>query len=192
MPRPRKPIYLRLAVTKYNDKLQKMENVKMVKNYEGADVELTANPDDVKSGEVTESFTITVQTKDNDTNEVKVHYKNDDEPFTWTKVDNYADVIKRHGGELTDDAISFLGEVFAGEKNGAAIAELIAQDNSIARANAKNNQYQKVVNKFKPQSEEDKAKAFERMAEIFSKQAGVTLETAKNMLKQTMSQSAAA
>jgi len=99
----------------------------------------------------TDYFKITVT---DDGPEKKVLYENDKEPFDFYAVDNHADVLRSLGAEVSDEAVTFLGEALPGEANGKAIASLIELVNRVNRANAKNNQYQKVMNQYKPLTEE--------------------------------------
>lgn len=196
MPRKRKPIYLRLAVGRKSTTIEDMimsNELKTVKDYEGNEKTLTADPDKISSGTIVETFKVTVKTKDKETGEEKTHYTNDDEPFSWDKVENIYGVFTDHEISLSDEAMAFMAEVFKSEdkkvdkKNIEGLASLVEQHNGVKRANAKNNAYQKVVNKFTPQTAEDIEKAFNRMAETFSKQAGVTLEMAKTILRNAAS-----
>ena len=153
-----------------------------VTSFEGVEFEVTDKPEDVSSGKLVETFSISVATEDETTGEKTVHYANKNEPFEWNKVNSFPDVIAAHGGKLSEDAISFLGEALAGEENGKAVKSLIDSHNAVERANAKNNAYQRVMNNKKPMSQDDKDKAFNRMVETFAKLNNITLDVAKATL----------
>jgi hypothetical protein len=125
----------------------------------------------------TDTFKITV-TDETD----KELYTNDKEPFEYFEVDNIADVFRSLGGEVSEEAVTFLGEALSGESNGKAVKNLIDLVNRTNRANAKNNQYQKVMNQYKPLTEEKRESAIESIISNFARINKVSLEQARETL----------
>lgn len=167
------------AVNSYGIPLEPKDASDAVKS--GA-LKLTENPDEAGSGVVVEKFTITVKSKDSTTGEETTHYTSDSQPFAWNKVDSLPGVFAAEEAALTEDQISFLGEAFPGEKQGQVVAKLVALYNSDERAKAKANEYQRIMIKFKPVSEEDKASAVERAIDNVVKAFGLSREKARAMV----------
>lgn len=136
--------------------------------------------DKVSSGRIVEGFSITVK-DDNGT-----YFESKNQPFGWTKVDSLAGVLESEGGELTDDAISFLGEALSGEKNGKAVKALVEVYNAYTRGNAKGAEYQRILNAKLPISEESKGKKRESMINLFMLTEKVSREKATETLKVAM------
>ena len=125
------------------------------------------------------SGTFKISVSDDNGNEI---YANDSEAYEYEQVDSLPAAINRYGGDLTGDAISFLSEALAGEKNQAAVTEIVDLINGKLKANAKNSAYQTIANAKKPMSADDKRKAFDRMVDMFAKLNGVTVDEARKTL----------
>lgn len=133
--------------------------------------------DKVIGEKVEETFSIKV-TDDNDA----VLYENDKEPFSWLKVTGLSEVIESLGGSVSEEANAFIAEALPGDDNGKAIKAIVDLFNKNQRANAKNNRYQSVMNQYKPMSEDDAAKAFDRMVTLFAKINKVSEDVARKSL----------
>lgn len=133
--------------------------------------------DKVIGEKVDETFSIKV-TDDNDA----VLYENDKEPFSWLKVTGLSEVIESLGGSVSEEANAFIAEALPGDDNGKAIKAIVDLFNKNQRANAKNNRYQSVMNQYKPMSEDDAAKAFDRMVTLFAKINKVSEDVARKSL----------
>jgi hypothetical protein len=124
-------------------------------------------------------FTITV--KDD---EGKVVYQNKEEKFKYPKVDGLANILRYFGAELTDDAITFIGEALKGEEAGKAHQRLVEVVNGYLYDTHKANAYAKVLNEHKPLSEESLINSQARMVRDFMRQSNVDAESAISTLKQ--------
>lgn len=133
--------------------------------------------DKVIGTKVDETFSITVT----DDNEVEL-YKNEKEAYSWLKVSGLSEVIESLGGSVSDEANAFIAEALPGDENGKAIKAIVDLFNKNQRANAKNNRYQSVMNQYKPMSEDDAAKAFDRMVVTFAKLNKVSEDIARKTL----------
>lgn len=151
------------------------------KNRNSVDYMVNANMTDKVIGtKVDETFSITV-TDDNDAE----LYKNEKETYSWQKVDSLSQVIESLGGSVSDEANAFIAEALPGDENGKAIKTIVELFNKNTRANAKNNRYQSVMNQYKPMSEDDAAKAFDRMVSLFAKINKVSEDVARKTLSTT-------
>lgn len=133
--------------------------------------------DKVIGEKVEETFSIKV-TDDNDA----VLHENDKEPFSWLKVTGLSEVIESLGGSVSEEANAFIAEALPGDDNGKAIKAIVDLFNKNQRANAKNTRYQSVMNQHKPMSEDDAAKAFDRMVTLFAKINKVSEDVARKSL----------
>lgn len=154
------------------------------KQIESGEVKVTQDVDKAE-GPVIETFSITVKGKvDSEGVETdKIFYEADKQPFGWTRVTNLPGVFSTLGAEMTDDQITFVGQAFSGEKQGEALLHLIELFNADERNKAKSNEYARILNLYKPASEEDKAKAKENLVKNYAKAYGVSLESAREALK---------
>lgn len=144
---------------------------------------VTESPKDVTAGRIVETFSIKV--KDD---EDKVIYQEDNQPFEWNKVDSIFGVITAEGGNLTEEQIAFMTEALSDsdkEKNpnGKAVRAVVDMYNSVTRANAKQNEYARVMNLKKPLIGEKLESAVENMVTTFARINKVSLETARETLK---------
>lgn len=146
---------------------------------------ITKDPDAITSGKLVGDFKITVKTKDKDTGEEKILFESETQPFGYMKFDSLAGVLENEGAELSDDQVKFLGEALSGEKNGEAVKSLIDSYNGLVRTNAKNNEYGRVFSRYAPMTEETKTKKVQSIVRNFAQVAGITEETAREMLKAT-------
>lgn len=127
----------------------------------------------------TKSATFSIKVTDDDD---KVIFENEKAPFNYQEVASLAQVIQSEGGKLSDDQISFIAEAFAGDENGKAVKNVVDLYNSKLKAQAKANAYAKLMNQYKPLSEDDAAKVFERMVDNYVRLYKVSFEVAKAKL----------
>ena len=106
-------------------------------------------------------------------------YENSAAPYNYEKVDSLADIFEANEAALSEDQINFMGEVFSSEAQGKVVLSLIELYNDAEKSKAKSNAYQKLMNQYKPLSEDDKDKAFERAVKDFAKARGITVEEAR-------------
>lgn len=111
-----------------------------------------------------------------------VLYENAEAPFVYYEVGSLAQVFESFGSKLTDDQIAFIAEAFPGDENGKVVGYLIDLHNDAEKSKAKANAYQKLLNQYKPATEEDKAKAYDRAIRDFAKARGITIEKAEALL----------
>ena len=126
---------------------------------------------------VNETFSIKVKGED----EV-VLYEDKAAPFSWRKISLISELFAAEGAALDDSQISFLGQAFPSDAQGKVLVSLVDLYNSDTREKAKANAYQKLMTQYKPASEEDKAKAFERAIRSFVTAFGVTEAKAREMV----------
>jgi len=100
-------------------------------------------------------------------------YEGRDIPYEWYKISNFAELFAAEGHPLSDDQINFLGEVFPGEAAGKVIASLIELYNDKKETLAYSAKSQSIRNQYKPVTEEDKTKAFERAVKDLVKSTGM-------------------
>jgi hypothetical protein len=124
------------------------------------------------------TFSITVKSGD------KVIYTSKAEPFQYEKVEGFSNVLKHSGAKLEDTQINFLNQALSGsEETGIAVKELIDMYNDRLKANAKSAAYAAVTNKHKPLEGEDRETAIAKTIRGFVKLAGISVETAIEVLK---------
>ena len=126
---------------------------------------------------IPETFSIKVKGEDD-----VVLFEDKASPFSWRKVSGLREIFQAEGAEFTADQENFVKEAFSTDEQGAVIAALIELYNDNERNKAKANAYQKLMNQYKPASEEDKAKALENAYKNLSKALGISLEDAKAMV----------
>ena len=146
---------------------------------------ITKDPDAITSGKLVGDFKITVKVKDKDSGEEKILFESETQPFGYYKYDSLAGVLEAEGAELSDDQVKFLGEALAGDKNGEAVKSLIDEYNGLVMTRAKNNEYGRVFARYAPMTEETKAKKVQSIVRNFAQVAGITEETAREMLRKT-------
>jgi len=155
------------------------------KQIQDGSIKVTENVDEAQ-GDVIETFKITVKGDVEDTEGVKsekVFYESDAQPFGWKRVAGLAEVFAANGAELSDEQVSFIGQALSGDAAGETILMLVGLYNDAERAKAKANEYARIMNLYKPASEEDKAKAKENLVKNYAKAYGVSMESAREALK---------
>lgn len=118
-----------------------------------------------------------------------VLYENDAEPFEYDFCSSLSNVLKHAGASLTDDQVAFLGDALkstdeATDKTiGEAVAKLVKIYNDKKKADAKSSAYQTLTNKHKPLEGEEREVAIAKTIKNFVKLAGISVETAIDVLK---------
>lgn len=135
------------------------------------------------------TFSIRIAQKDEDGNPVKDEhgktqyiYEDEKAEYTWNKLTGFAQIFEAEGAPLSDDKVKFLGDIFAGEEIGAVLVTILDMYNKKAQDRAKGNEYQRLLNKYEPASEEDKRKAFDRGIANLCKALGKTEAEVRAML----------
>lgn len=140
-------------------------------------------------GEVRKGF-FSITVKDGD----KVLYENDKEEYEYDVVDSLVNALRHAGAVLSQDQIDFIGsalvvkddagnETADSKKTGEAVAVLVKTYNAKEKADAKSSAYQTLVNKHKPLEGEKRETAIARTIANVVKLAGISAETAIEMLK---------
>jgi len=162
-------------VNEYGIPVDPKEALQAVKD--GA-IKFTEDIDKIGSGPVLEGLSIIVRDENGE------YFNSDGKflPFGWTKFDSLAGVMEDLGATLDDSQVAFIPQAFSGEENGKAVARLIDIYNGYIRGNARQNEYQRVTNLYKPMDEESKAKATERMITTFMQVFGVSREEARKKI----------
>jgi hypothetical protein len=138
------------------------------------------------------TFSITVKSDEKDEKgEAKVLYQNDAEPFEYEAVDGFVNMLRHAGARFNDTQIDFIGQALVSDneenskETGKSLNSIVSMYNSKLKADAKSSAYAALVNKYKPLEGEKKESAQSRLVANFVKLAGVSVETAIDMLKQS-------
>ena len=145
------------------------------------DFQVAAN-DDTPDFVTRRSSTFAISIK-SDVKGEKPLYENKEQPFDYDSVDSLPNALRYFGATLSDDAYKFIAEATKGEESGKATKKLVDIVNSKLKADAKSNEYQKLVNEYKPLEGEKKETAMTRMVLQFVKLAKVSKESAIETLR---------
>jgi hypothetical protein len=110
-------------------------------------------------------------------------YNQPKQPFDYDSVDSLPNALRYFGATLSDDAYKFIAEATKGDESGKATKKLVDIVNSKLKADAKSNEYQKLVNEYKPLEGEKKETAMTRLVLSFVKLAKVSKESAIETLR---------
>lgn len=160
-----------------------LDPAKAVEMVKAKQIEICEDSSEVESGPLYETFNITV--KDPKGGDDLYNSGGPLQPFYWVKVGSPAAMFEAEGAELDDAAVEALNVIFSSDKNAKAAKSLVATYNSVQRANAKQLEYSRINNLFKPMDEETKAKKLENSIALFANIMGVSLQTAREKLQQT-------
>ena len=112
----------------------------------------------------------------------EVVFEGKDIEYDWYKVNSLAQIFEAQGSPLTDDQVTFLGEVFPGDAAGKVIASLVELYNDNEKSKAYSTKSAAIRNQYLPVTEEDKAKAFERAIKSLVTALGISEADARAMV----------